>query len=106
MIKDLNSQYKVDIYAEKRVLNELDLPSTDLINLIERHDKDFISCLQNSSNSDQIISDNLIWLNSRYIGMDFLEIKKAYDYKLSQNIDLLFSGRYLITLQQMIHWNL
>ena len=95
LIKDLNLKYQVDIYAPEKVLKEFQVPKTDLINLINREDRDFISCLKNSYLNFKSKSDNLIWINSRFIGIDFLELKKAYNYKLRNNIDILFSSEFV-----------
>lgn len=92
LIKDLDLKYQVDIYAPEKVLREFQVPQTELINLIKREDRDFISCLNNSYFNFKSKFDNLIWINSRYIGIDFLELKKAYDFKITNNIDILFSS--------------
>ena len=35
LIKDLNSQYEIDIYAPKSILEDIEIPQTDLINIIK-----------------------------------------------------------------------
>lgn len=109
LIKDLNSKYQIDIYAPENILKEFHLPSTDLINLINREERDLISCLNNSYLNLKSKVENLIWINSRYIGIDFLEIKKAYTYKVRNNIDILFSSEafnYFITDDSLSPFNL
>ena len=92
LIKDLNSQYEIDIYAPKSILEDIEIPQTDLINIFKRDNKDFFSCLKKSAFNSQINDKNLVWINSRFIGIDFQEIKKALEYKDSNNIDLLMSS--------------
>lgn len=109
LIKDSNSQYEIDIYAPESILKGIEIPQTNLINIFKRENKDFIKCLKKSASNSQDDDKNLVWINSRFIGIDFREISKAIEYKEKNNIDLLMSSdqiNYLVADKSLNFLNL
>ena len=103
IISELGNNHFIDIFVPESLINNFPISPSNRIRIIPRRNKNFIECLDNSASMYDNDDKNLVWINSRFIGLDFELITESEKLKEKNNLDILFScdkNTYLIADQE------
>ena len=91
LLRSFANNHNLYLYVPDKIFDEFPVSPSDDIKIFNRQNMSFIECLLHSASFDEEKEEDLIWINSRFIGFDTSEIIKSIDYKKQKKLDLIFS---------------
>ena len=106
LLRSFANNHNLYLYVPDKIFDEFPVSPSDDIKIFNRQNMSFIECLLHSASFDEEKEEDLIWINSRFIGFDIPEIINAIDFKKKKKLDLVFSSDsqiYLTNFNQKLN---
>ena len=91
LLNSFKNKHYLYLYVPDTLFKQFSSPSEYII-IINRDKMSFIDCLLDASSNHPEINDDVIWINTRFIGFEPKDFYNCIDYKRSKNLDLVFSS--------------
>ncbi len=91
LLRSFSDNTDLFLYVPNNIYKEFSTPPSDQIKIRERSNKSFIECLHDTTSNHSRSDEDIIWINTRFIGFKPVDILKAIKFKKEKSLDLVFS---------------